>query len=346
MALPAVSRTIRVLIVASESDETRRWEKALRQGPAPHCADVAYTTSLACHKLERGGWDAVLVDLDPREAGDALRRLTSRFPEIPMLALATSHDEAVGLDALRQGAQDCLVKAELDGRRLGRAIVFAIERKRAQREGLQDALDRFPLGVVLLSEEGRPFLTNRSADEILASGEGLLLRDGQLRGSSAKLTAAVRDLIAKASPASARIPQVQALSIPRRASRRPLSLIAAPLRRRDPGGGRRRGSTVLFISDPERETAGSDAILTRLYGLSRAEARLAWGLMQGKTLKECADRLGVSLHTVRSQLRRILEKTSTSRQAELVRMLVSGPATLHVLNDLKVLLVASLVLAF
>jgi DNA-binding CsgD family transcriptional regulator len=66
--------------------------------------------------------------------------------------------------------------------------------------------------------------------------------------------------------------------------------------------------------------------LCALYGLSRAEARVAALLAQGHRLDETAQILGVAYETVRKHLKQIFSKTGTDRQAELVRMLVGGPA--------------------
>ncbi|HWG59212.1 MAG TPA: helix-turn-helix transcriptional regulator, partial [Candidatus Acidoferrales bacterium] len=69
-------------------------------------------------------------------------------------------------------------------------------------------------------------------------------------------------------------------------------------------------------------------LLTRQYGLTKHEASLADLLLQGSDLREAAEKLGVSMNTVRTHLRLIFEKTDTHRQAELVRVLLRGPAGL------------------
>lgn len=66
--------------------------------------------------------------------------------------------------------------------------------------------------------------------------------------------------------------------------------------------------------------------LMELFGLSAAEARLARALCNGDSLDEYAQTQGVRLPTVRSQLRSIFVKTSTERQATLVRLIAGIPA--------------------
>jgi DNA-binding CsgD family transcriptional regulator len=55
--------------------------------------------------------------------------------------------------------------------------------------------------------------------------------------------------------------------------------------------------------------------------LTPAEARLAVALTQGQTLEQAAERLAIRYETARTHLRRILEKTQTSRQADLMMLL-------------------------
>ena len=57
------------------------------------------------------------------------------------------------------------------------------------------------------------------------------------------------------------------------------------------------------------------------FGLTSAETRLAARLKAGRTLKEAAEDLGVSLNTVRNQLRAVFDKMGLSRQSELVQAL-------------------------
>lgn len=66
--------------------------------------------------------------------------------------------------------------------------------------------------------------------------------------------------------------------------------------------------------------------LVQLYGLSPAEARLAKGLASGLSVDEYALKFHVSVATVRTQLRAILEKSGYARLQDLVRMLASLPA--------------------
>jgi DNA-binding CsgD family transcriptional regulator len=75
---------------------------------------------------------------------------------------------------------------------------------------------------------------------------------------------------------------------------------------------------------------GSDPIgaLIGLHGLSRSEARLAWALCEGLSIREAADMIGLSIETARNYSKRIYAKVGASGQADLVRILLGGIAAL------------------
>jgi DNA-binding response OmpR family regulator len=329
------SQPIKVLLIDDDPDDAE-FIQTMLSGPGPGAAfevEHAARFSAAVRHLSHEETDVVLLALalpDTKEFGGVCG-LCGLFPELPIVVLARLEDEVLGLSAIREGAQDYLVKGEVDRRLLARSIRHAIERKRGQREGVLATLDRFPVGVLLLNEEGRVFLSNHAAEEILAEGDGLSLEQGFLRTGSVQDTARLEEAIRRATHALSKEPSlpVEGLSVPRRSLRRPFSVMVAPIRARDPEHTERRRSAVLFVSDPERRTLGTNALLTRIYGLTPAEARLAGELMQGHSLEASTAKLGIRIHTGRSQLKRVLDKTDTRRQGELIRLLLGGPAPLR-----------------
>ncbi len=88
------------------------------------------------------------------------------------------------------------------------------------------------------------------------------------------------------------------------------------------------GQTLLQLAHPDHLTPiGSVGLpielrLRRRFKLSKAEARVAKLLAEGLAPRTIADRLHVSIHTVRSQLQSIFQKTDTCRQAELTSLLL------------------------
>jgi DNA-binding CsgD family transcriptional regulator len=72
----------------------------------------------------------------------------------------------------------------------------------------------------------------------------------------------------------------------------------------------------------QRIPVPSAAVLQRLFGLTAAEARLACSISGGETLGEAAGVLGIKISTARCQLAKLMAKTETRRQAQLVALLV------------------------
>jgi serine phosphatase RsbU (regulator of sigma subunit) len=78
--------------------------------------------------------DCVLLDLNLPDASgmDALDRIAKRDSTVPIVVLTGRNDEFFGASAVAAGAQDYLVKGRVEPEMLRRALLYAIERKRAE----------------------------------------------------------------------------------------------------------------------------------------------------------------------------------------------------------------------
>ena len=65
-------------------------------------------------------------------------------------------------------------------------------------------------------------------------------------------------------------------------------------------------------------------LLRRRFGLTPAEAKLALQLVAGEPLRSAAVKLGISYETARTELKNIFNKTGTSRQAELLVVILTA----------------------
>lgn len=94
------------------------------------------TLSEALKRVQVSPVDAILLDLDlPDSRGlSTLISLATAVPNFPIIVLAECEDELLALDLMQQGAQDYLVKDQLDKNLLGRSIRYAIESKQAQEQ--------------------------------------------------------------------------------------------------------------------------------------------------------------------------------------------------------------------
>ena len=100
------------------------------------CAD---RLSQGLQRLAKGDIDLLLLDLSLPD-GHGLPvcvEVQERAPEVPIIVLTGLDDETVAVKALRNGAQDYLVKGQVDSRLLTRSIHYAIERKQAEKREKQ-----------------------------------------------------------------------------------------------------------------------------------------------------------------------------------------------------------------
>lgn len=193
-------------------------------------------------------------------------------------------------------------------------------------EAATDALDRLPVGVILVDSEGKVLFANRAAMKIVNQRDGLsIAREGLTAGRSNE-HAALRQLIHGASATSKGngVHPGGMMLVSRPSLQRPFSLMVAPRPSNGFGLPAVHPSAVIFVTDPESELELDHAVLSRLYGLTPAEAKLATLLMQGKSLEHTAEELSISHETARTHLKHIFDKTSTHRQGELVRLLLTS----------------------
>ena len=135
--MPA-SSSIRVLLVEDNAGDARLVREHLRDadGGQPFTLDSFPTLAEAVASLAASRPDIVLLDLSlPDSFGlETLARWQLTAPELPVIVLTGSDDEALAMAAVREGAQDYLVKGRIDGELLAQAIRYAIERKRVQED--------------------------------------------------------------------------------------------------------------------------------------------------------------------------------------------------------------------
>jgi signal transduction histidine kinase len=86
--------------------------------------------------LAKGGVDIVLLDMGLPDAHgiETVRRAHAAAPNVPMIVLTGLEDEALAAEAMKEGAQDYLIKGQIENRALPRALRYAIERHRMQVE--------------------------------------------------------------------------------------------------------------------------------------------------------------------------------------------------------------------
>jgi two-component system, cell cycle sensor histidine kinase and response regulator CckA len=144
--------TLKVLLVEDNADLAQLIAHMLRQGEAQIVDSICLARlDQSLERLQTRDIDAVILDLGlPDSAGlQSLRAMRLHSPELPIVVLTAMEDQNTALQALREGAQDYLLKSEISANMLVRTIRFAIERKRGEQahsrlaaivEGSRDAI--------------------------------------------------------------------------------------------------------------------------------------------------------------------------------------------------------------
>ncbi len=136
-----------VLLVEDNPGDARLLREALAESNASHF-HVMHVQRLeeALNRLREEEYSVVLLDLSLPDAQglETVVRTHAQAPHVPIVVLTGLDDESLAIQAVREGAEDYLVKGEVEGRLLARAIRYAIERKRAE-EALRESEKRYRL---------------------------------------------------------------------------------------------------------------------------------------------------------------------------------------------------------
>jgi DNA-binding CsgD family transcriptional regulator len=199
-------------------------------------------------------------------------------------------------------------------------------------EHAPDALiSRFERPVLLIDAARRIRFENGAATEALARLEYVLRREDRLHCTLPEhdeaFGRALGQLQLDGRARTARTPDRRFVRIETVSDRVPVCTYLVALRAPHKSGPERHDASALVFFHDVRQNPGLDpAIVADTFGLTPAEARLAVTLASGIAVKTIAAQRKVEVSTVRTQLRSILAKTGTNRQAELVRVLLGLPA--------------------
>lgn len=85
-------------------------------------------------------------------------------------------------------------------------------------------------------------------------------------------------------------------------------------------------AVALYLSNSRSPVETPEELLQQLFGLTAREAAVLHALVEGDLPKAIAKRLGIGPETIKTHMQHIMQATGVSRQAELVKLVLSSPA--------------------
>ena len=190
------TETIKVLLVEDDPDDVLIINDMLDE------ATDSLFHVIDADRLEKGlgylgqeSFDVALVDLGlpDSQSLDTLDKIKSQAPDMPIIVLTGLSDEEVAFQAVREGAQDYMVKGSINSNLLERSIRYAIERKRTEkllittqesfRKIVEDNSDGILImdktGVICFANAAAEIIFGRNSESLLGQPSGFAVENGE-----------------------------------------------------------------------------------------------------------------------------------------------------------------------
>lgn len=197
-------------------------------------------------------------------------------------------------------------------------LAAEVARLELAREAATLAVDAVEVGIVAVGAHGEVVRMNRRAEGLLS--DSLLDRTDPAAGPPRRpcLNELLGLVAARDSGAG---PTLAVVDMPGGAQ---LEMLAVPLAAPDQSSFTE-SRIILFLVELGTSEGPDESDLQAAFAFTRAEARMAARLVRGDTVQEAAAGLKIRIPTARTHLSRILQKTGTTRQSELMRVLLAVP---------------------
>jgi PAS domain S-box-containing protein len=184
-------RSISVLLIEDNQDDTELVQRKLAKSVNGHfMVTPAKCLKDGLEKLSANSHDLILSDLGlPDSHGlDTVTQVLQMAPDIPLVVLSGYDDENVAIKAVQLGAQDYMVKGQMDGTQMERSLFYAIERSRLQREleqhteeiskiqaNLLKILGKNADAIIVVSKDKQILFINPAAESLFRCNKKALL---------------------------------------------------------------------------------------------------------------------------------------------------------------------------
>ena len=200
-------------------------------------------------------------------------------------------------------------------------------RLRTRQQTLLSALDRFMTGLIIVGPDHAVNYCNPVAKALLSHHQALATDgQGRVRAHYPEENRRLNRLINELSDADRQNIKThnQAIGLHHPDREHALNVMLAPLDSNSVYDAQPTGSIALYLNDPDSPFNLPAEALRSLYDMTPAEAGVATALVNGQSPNQISEHHGVSIETVRSQLKSIYQKMGVKKQQDVIRVLLSG----------------------
>ena len=199
----------------------------------------------------------------------------------------------------------------------------ALVRAEARNTTVTALLDNPRIGVFHLDRRGRILEANDRDGSILRRGDGLSDRDGMLHARTPAEQVRLERLLGDALPASGTASVSGSMLLRRSPVLPPFVVHVKPVGVPQPDYGARPVAALVLILELERRGRVDPDLVARTLELTPMETEVAVWLAEGKSVRDMAEATGRTKNAIYWHLQQIYQKQSISRQADLVRLVLS-----------------------
>ena len=217
--------------------------------------------------------------------------------------------------------QVAMVRALLPHIRQFVRVRQALVRAEAHNTTVAALLDNPRIGVLHLDRRGQIIAANDRARSLLRHGDGLSEEDGALRARAPGDQFRLQQLMTDALPTSGAVTVGGSMRLGRSSGLPPFVVHVKPVGVPHPDYGARHVSALVLIVDPGRRI--DPGLVATTLGLTPMESQVAVWLAEGKSVQDMAEATRHTRDAIYWHLKHIYKKQSISRQADLVRLVLS-----------------------